>query len=279
MIEVAAIADAVRRAISLAAVELRPDALSAMETALGAERAPRAKRVLEQLIDNARIAHSDRVPLCQDTGTVWVWLELGEQECLSGDIYAAVDAAVAEAYRDGALRMSVVRDALTDRANTTDNTPAFMDITLRPGSGATVHVMLKGGGSDNSSVLEMLEPAAGIQGVRELVLRTVSAKATGACPPLVVGVGIGSTFDKVALLAKKALLRPIGEPSADSAVAAFERELMDAINASGIGPAGMGGDTTALAVNVLSAPCHIASLPVAVNMGCCAVRSVSIAVG
>ncbi|MCG2806837.1 MAG: fumarate hydratase [Coriobacteriia bacterium] len=279
MIEVAAIADAVRRAISLAAVELRPDALSAMETALGAERAPRAKRVLEQLIDNARIARTDRVPLCQDTGTVWVWLELGERECLSGDIYAAVDAAVAEAYRDGALRMSVVRDALTDRANTTDNTPAFMDITLRPGSGATVHVMLKGGGSDNSSVLEMLEPAAGIQGVRELVLRTVSAKATGACPPLVVGVGVGATFDKVALLAKKALLRPIGEPSADSAVAAFERELMDAINASGIGPAGMGGDTTALAVNVLSAPCHIASLPVAVNMGCCAVRSVSIDVG
>ncbi|MBU4555397.1 MAG: fumarate hydratase [Actinobacteria bacterium] len=272
-------ADAVRRAISLAAVELRPDALSAMETALGAERAPRAKRVLEQLIDNARIARTDRVPLCQDTGTVWVWLELGERECLSGDIYAAVDAAVAEAYRDGALRMSVVRDALTDRANTTDNTPAFMDITLRPGSGATVHVMLKGGGSDNSSVLEMLEPAAGIQGVRELVLRTVSAKATGACPPLVVGVGVGATFDKVALLAKKALLRPIGEPSADSAVAAFERELMDAINASGIGPAGMGGDTTALAVNVLSAPCHIASLPVAVNMGCCAVRSVSIDVG
>ena len=276
MVEVAAIADAVRRAISLAAVELRPDALSAMETALGAERAPRAKRVLEQLVDNARIARAEHVPLCQDTGTVWVWLELGGQECLSGDVYAAVDAAVAEAYRDGALRMSVARDALTDRTNTTDNTPAFVDITLRPGSGATVHVMLKGGGSDNSSVLEMLEPAAGMEGVRELVLRTVREKATGACPPLVVGVGVGATFDKVALLAKKALLRPIGEPSDNASVAAFERELMDEINASGIGPAGMGGDTTALAVNVLSAPCHIASLPVAVNMGCCAVRSVSI---
>ncbi|MDO9108792.1 MAG: fumarate hydratase [Coriobacteriia bacterium] len=276
MIEVAAIADAVRRAISLVAVELRPDALVAMETALGVERAPRARRVLEQLIDNARIARTDCVPLCQDTGTVWVWLELGGQECVSGDIYAAVDAAVADAYRDGALRMSVARDALTDRTNTTDNTPAFIDITFRPRSGATVHVMLKGGGSDNSSVLEMLEPAAGMEGVRELVLRTVSAKATGACPPLVVGVGVGATFDKVALLAKKALLRPIGEPSANASVAAFERELLDAINASGIGPAGMGGDTTALAVNVLSAPCHIASLPVAVNMGCCAVRSVSI---
>lgn len=276
MIAVAAIADAVRRAISLAAVELRPDALAAMETALAAERAPRAKRVLEQLVDNARIARADRVPLCQDTGTVWVWLELGDAECLAGDLYAAVDAAVAEAYRDGALRMSVARDALTDRTNTADNTPAFVDITLRPGSGATVHVMLKGGGSDNSSVLEMLEPAAGMEGVRDLVLRTVSAKATGACPPLVIGVGVGATFDKVALLAKKALLRPIGEPSHDSTVAAFERELMDAVNASGIGPAGMGGDTTALAVNVLSAPCHIASLPVAVNMGCCALRSVSV---
>ncbi len=276
MIEALAIADAVREAVLEAAVTLRPDVARALEAAALSERSERGKRVLEQLVANARIASTDRVPLCQDTGTVWVWIELGAQECLKGDLCAEIDAAVADAYRVGALRMSVARDALFDRSNTGDNTPAFLDISLRPGTGASVHVMLKGGGSDNSSALVMLEPSAGVEGVREFVLRVVADKATGACPPLVVGVGVGATFDKVGTLAKKALLRAIDQPSSDPQTAQFEAELLAAINALGIGPAGLGGDTTALAVNVITAPCHIAALPVAVNMGCCAVRSASV---
>lgn len=276
MVEVARIAAAVRSGVLEAARALRPDVADALTRALGTERSERGRRVLSQLVENAAIAERDRVPLCQDTGTVWVWVELGEQECLDGDLYAAVDTAVAEAYREGALRMSVARDALFDRSNTGDNTPAFVDVTFRPGTGATVHVMLKGGGSDNSSAIGMLDPSAGLDGVREFVLRVVTEKAAGACPPVVVGVGVGSTFDKVASLAKKALLRPVDCSSADPRVAAFERDLLEAVNATGIGPAGLGGDMTALVVSVITAPCHIAALPVAVNMGCCAARSVSI---
>ena len=216
------------------------------------------------------------MPLCQDTGTCWVRLEVGEELSIPGDILSQVDDAVARAYTDGRLRMSVVRDALFDRANTGDNTPAFAEITTKPGHGATLHVLLKGGGSDNASRVVMLAPGAGIEGVRKVVLDCVREKAANACPPLVVGVGVGATFDKVAGLAKHALLREIGTPAATPEHAAFERELLDAINATGIGPGALGGKTTALAVHLETAPCHIAALPVAVNMGCSAMRSASI---
>jgi tartrate/fumarate subfamily iron-sulfur-dependent hydro-lyase alpha chain len=272
----ARIAEAVRAGILSAACDLRPDALEAMRAAADAERSERGRAVLEQLVENAEIAAADRVPLCQDTGTVWVRIELGETESVTGDLQGAVDAAVASAYRDAGLRMSLVRDALTDRANTGDNTPAFVEVGFRPGAGVTVHVMLKGGGSDNASRVEMLSPDAGADGIERLVVETVKAKATGACPPLVVGVGVGTTFDKVGGLAKKALLRPVGSANPDPDVAALEARLLSAINATGIGPAGLGGDTTALAVHVATAPCHIAALPVAVNLGCCAVRSATI---
>lgn len=278
MVSVASIAAAVAEGIAEAATSLRPDVLLAMERALPTEASPRGREVLEQLLANARIASADRVPLCQDTGTVWVWVELGAAECLDGDLQAAVDAAVADAYRANALRMSVVRDALGDRTNTRDNTPALVDVSLRPGAGATVHVMLKGGGSDNASALAMLDPSAGADGITRFVLETVSARATGACPPLVVGVGVGSTFDGVAKLAKKALLRPLDVPAVTDAAAALEAELLVGINALGIGPAGLGGTTTALGVRVASAPCHIAALPVAVNLGCSALRSATVEV-
>jgi tartrate/fumarate subfamily iron-sulfur-dependent hydro-lyase alpha chain len=277
VVRVAAIAHAVRSAIAEAATTLRPDVLAAMRAAAAAEPSPRGREVLAQLLGNAEVADRDSVPLCQDTGTVWVWIELGAGECLDGDLQAAVDDAVRLAYREGALRMSVVRDALLDRTNTGDNTPAFVDVTFRPGVGATVHVMLKGGGSDNASALAMLDPAAGEAGVRRFVLDTVAAKATGACPPLVVGVGVGGTFDSVGKLAKKALLVPLDRPSG-AAVAALETALLAEINALGIGPAGLGGRTTALSVRVLSAPAHIAALPVAVNLGCSAVRSATVEV-
>lgn len=272
-----AIADAVREAISTIAHTLRPDVLQAIESAVLSEPSPRGQRVLAQLAENSHIAARDRVPLCQDTGTVWVWVEIGEQECVPRGLQHAIDDAVRAAYSENALRMSVVRDALWDRTNTGDNTPAFVELSVRPGTGATVHVMLKGGGSDNSSALAMLDPADGADGVLDFVVRTVRAKATGACPPLVIGIGVGSTFDKVGSLAKKALLRPLGI-SFKGAAATFEQELLVAVNATGIGPAGLGGRTTALGVNVLTAPCHIATLPVAVNMGCSAMRSTTVEV-
>ena len=281
MLTSAKIADAVRAAIPRAAASLRPDALVAMRAALESERSARGRAVLGQLVANADLAARDSMPLCQDTGTVWVRVELGADECVCGDLQAAIDIAVAEAYRDARLRMSVVRDALLDRENTRDNTPAFVDVALgvRQGTGATVHVMLKGGGSDNASRIEMLAPSAGIEGVKRIVLETVEAKATGACPPLVIGVGVGATFDKVGGLAKKALLRQIGSRPSDPRIAELEAELLATVNATGIGPGGLGGDTTALAVHIATAPCHIAALPVAVNLGCSAVRSASVEVG
>ena len=281
MLSASRVAAAVKEAIPRVADSLRPDALEALRAAARSERSPRGRAVLEQLLANADIAATDSVPLCQDTGTVWVRIELGAEECLCGDVQSEIDAAVALSFRDAKLRMSVVRDALFDRGNTGTNTPAFVDVVqaAHPGRGATVHLMLKGGGSDNASRVEMLPPSAGIEGVRRFVLETVEARATGACPPLLVGVGVGSTFDKVAGLAKRALLRPIGEAPAGPSIAAFEAQLLAAINATGIGPGGLGGDTTALAVHVVTAPCHIAALPVAVNLGCSAVRSATIQVG
>lgn len=276
MVDSAAIAEAVYAAIGQAATGLRPDFLAALEAAVETEESPRGRRVLEQLVANAEMAAEDRVPLCQDTGTVWVRVTLGADERLGGDLQAAVDDAVARAYAANALRMSVARDALSDRSNTGDNTPAFIDVLMRPGTGATVEVMLKGGGSDNASAVAMLEPAAGTEGIVRTVVAAVEAKATSACPPLLIGVGVGSTFDKVAGLAKKALLRPVGMGARTAEAAALEEELLDAVNATGIGPAGLGGTTTALGVNVETAPCHIAALPVAVNMGCSAVRSATV---
>ncbi len=275
MISSADIAQGVHRAILEAAVTLRPDVVEALERARKSERSERGQHVLDQLAQNARIAERDRVPLCQDTGTVWIRIELGSEDCMNGDIQAAIDDAVASAYAEGALRMSVAKDALSDRSNTGNNTPAFVEIVSRPGTGATVHVMLKGGGSDNSSAVAMLEPADGVAGIERFVLDTVSAKVIGACPPVVIGVGIGATFDKVGGLAKMALLRPLSQAARTPDAAALQERLLAAVNSTGIGPAGLGGDTTALAVQVVTAPCHIAALPVAVNMGCSAMRSVT----
>jgi fumarate hydratase subunit alpha len=266
------IAAAVYEAVRKAAVSLRPDVLASIEAAAEHEPSPRGRSVLAQMVQNAAMAEADGVPLCQDTGTVSVRIEFGPDVCPDDAMLGAVDAAVASAYRDGALRMSVVTDALLDRTNTGDNTPAFVDLVLRADAGARVDVMLKGGGSDNASLVAMLDPSEGRDGVRRTVLAVVSAKAASACPPLLIGVGVGSTFDRVAGLAKHALLRPIGGSGA-SDLGTFEQELLDAVNATGIGPGGFGGRTTALAVHVETAPCHIAALPVAVNLGCCAVRS------
>jgi fumarate hydratase class I/fumarate hydratase subunit alpha len=273
MVTRAALVEAISSAIGEAAVTLRPDVRAALRTALDVEPSERGRAVLAQLLENADIACTGRVPVCQDTGSVWVRLTLGTDQGLPGDLQALADEAVAGAHRGGGLRMSMVRDALFDRTNTGDNTPALLAVSLRQGTGAEVDVMLKGGGSDNASALAMLSPSAGVEGVRRFVLDTVEARAAGACPPLVVGVAAGGTFDTVAGLAKGALLREIGSPAQGAQAAGLEAALLADINATGIGPAGLGGRTTALAVHVVTAPCHIAALPVAVNLGCCAMRS------
>ena len=271
------VAEVVEKAIPHIAFDLRPDVLAGIQRAAEAEQDPRGKLVLSQLLENSKIAAEDRVPLCQDTGTTWICLELGRDDCsLASDPFESVDAAVARAYKAGKLRMSTLRDALVDRSNPGDNTPAFTELKFVDGRGAKLHIMLKGGGSDNASIVEMLPPGAGWEGVKNVVLKRVAYKASSACPPLIVGVGVGTTFDKVGGLAKHALLRPVDEPNADERVAAYEDELLEAINAMGIGAGALGGAATALACHIETAPCHIAALPVAVNMGCSAMRSITV---
>ena len=271
------VGEAVYDAIRQCAVTLRPDFRKAVEAARE-EAAPESREagVLDRILENARIGATDGVPICQDTGSVWVCLEVGESLAVPGNIFSRVNDAVARAYTDGRLRMSLVRDALFDRANTGDNTPAFCELKLVPGDSATLHVLLKGGGSDNASRVVMLPPGAGADSVRRVVIDCVREKAANACPPLVIGLGVGATFDKVAGLAKHALLREVGSSAASAEAAAFEEELLAEVNALGIGPAALGGAPTALAVHLETAPCHIAALPVAVNMGCCAMRSASV---
>ncbi len=275
------IARVVYEAILSCATTLRPDVLNAIKVARDeacnhSKNETRAAGILSQMIENAQIAENDRVPLCQDTGVVWVCLEVGEQLCLPAHIFSLVDDAVANAYLDGHLRMSMVHDALFNRSNTNDNTPAICEVNIVEGNKATLHVLLKGGGSDNASRVVMLSPDAGADGVEHFVIDTVREKAANACPPLIIGLGVGSTFDKVASLSKHALLREIGSPAQNDEAAQFEQRLLNAVNDTLIGPAALGGTPTALAVHLISAPCHIAALPVAINMGCCAMRSISI---
>ncbi len=270
------VARAVYDAIPRIACVLPHDVRAALEGARAAEGDTRGAVVLGHLLENADIAERDHVPICQDTGTVWVCLEVGPDVSVPGDVFACVDDAVARAYTEARLRKSVVRDALVDRANTGDNTPAFTDVHFVDAPGARVHVLLKGGGSDNASRVTMLTPGAGREGIIAEVMDCVAHKAANACPPLVIGIGVGGTFDKVAGMAKSALLREVGTPADDSRVAEFERELLDKVNASGMGPGALGGKTLALAVHVNTAPCHIAALPLAINMGCSAMRRATV---
>ena len=266
------VADAISSALPDLAFDLPRDIEQGLAQAAEREGSPRAAEVLRLLTENARVAHTDRVAICQDTGSVWVCLEAGPDVAVAGDALAGVNDAVAKAYIEGNLRKSIVKDALFDRANTGDNTPAFCEVKLVDKPGARIHIMLKGGGSDNASRVVMLTPGAGKQGIVDALLACVHEKAANACPPLVIGIGIGTTFDKVAGLAKHALMRPIDEPNPDPQAAALEAELLELVNATGIGAGALGGATTALAVRVETAPCHIAALPLAINMGCSAMR-------
>ena len=228
---------------------------------------PQAKEILECIIENYQIADEKNQPVCQDTGVACVFLKIGQDVHVSGDITEAVNEGVRQGYDEGYLRKSVVRDPL-DRVNTGDNTPAMLYFQIVPGDKIEITVAPKGFGSENMSKIAMLRPSDGLQGVKDFVIKTVEEAGPNPCPPIVVGVGIGGTFDKAAYLAKKALLRPVNIPNGDDFYADLEKELLDEINNLGIGPQGFGGRTTALAVNIEQYPTHIAGLPVAVNINC-----------
>lgn len=243
------------------------------------ERATRdvAQVVLDQLLENAHLARQQRIPYCQDTGLVVVFVEMGREVRVAGDdIYGAIDAGVRQGYREGYLRPSVVANPLQRDTNTGDNTPAIVHLEMVPGDLLRLHLAAKGGGSENMSALWMLTPAAGRAGIIEVIVEHIEQAGGKPCPPLVLGVGIGGDFELAALLAKKALFRPLGQPSEDAELAEIEQELLAAVNATGVGPMGLGGGDTALAVHVLSHPCHLASLPVALNVQCHAARHSSI---
>ena len=244
-----------------------------------AEREPSAvgRDILEQLLENARIAREEALPICQDTGLTVVFADLGQDVHITGgDFTEAVNAGVRQGCLAGPLRRSSVAEPLFERRNTGDNTPAVLHVRIVPGDRLRLRIVPKGAGSENKSVLKMLVPADGLKGVRQTVLNCVLAAGPNSCPPMVVGVGLGGTMELACLLAKRAAARDPGQANPDPRYAALETELLDMINATGIGPQGLGGITTALAVHVEWAPTHIASLPVAVNINCHAARHAEI---
>jgi fumarate hydratase subunit alpha len=266
------IAEALRRMAVEANTELGQDVLDAFARFQAAEESPTGRDILDQLRENARIAREEKLPLCQDTGFAVVFVELGQDVHLTGgDLYEAVNDGVRRGYQEGYLRKSIVADPLR-RKNTGDNTPAVVHVKLVPGEHVKLTFAPKGGGSENMSGVAMLRPADGVEGVKRFVLDRVSQAGPNPCPPTVVGVGIGGTFEVAAYLAKLALLRPLGQRHPDPYYAALEEELLSAVNRLGIGPAGLGGTTTSLDVHVEVHPCHIASLPVAVNIQCHSAR-------
>ena len=247
---------------------LTPDMQKALECAVTDEKSPIGQKVLGQLQDNLQIAQEDTIPICQDTGMAGVFLEIGQDVHFEGgSLTDAINEGVRQGYVDGYLRKSVVKDPLI-RENTKDNTPAVIHYDLVPGDKVKITVAPKGFGSENMSRIFMLKPADGIEGVKNAILTAVKDAGPNACPPMVVGVGIGGTFEKCALLAKKALTRPVDERSSIPYVKELEEEMLATINRLGIGPGGLGGSTTALAVNIDTYPTHIAGLPVAVNICC-----------
>jgi fumarate hydratase subunit alpha len=272
-IDVANIADAVARMSREANTQLPEDVVAALGAARENEDSANAREVLDQLLRNAERAGETGLPLCQDTGVAVVFVDLGQDVHLTGGaLQKAVDEGVRRGYDEGHLRKSIVRDPLDRSTNTGDNTPAVVHTRLVPGDQLTLHFAPKGGGSENMSALWMLTPAQGRQGVVEAITSQIAAAGGMPCPPLVLGVGIGGTFEVSALQAKRALLRPLGEPSPAEDLAELEREVLAAVNATGVGPMGLGGRTTALAVHIERHPCHIASLPLALNVQCHAAR-------
>jgi len=256
-----------------ACVYLPEDVLSAIKQARENEESPVARDVLDRILENTKIASEDKTPLCQDTGTAVVLLELGQEVHITGgDLYTAVNEGVRQGYDQGYLRKSMVNQPYSARVNTGDNTPAIIYTDIVPGDKLRIIAMPKGGGAENMARLAMLRPAQGRQGVIDFVVNAVDEAGSNPCPPVIVGVGIGGTAEKTVMLAKRALLRKVGKPNPDAEFAELEKEILQRVNNLGIGPQGFGGRTTALAVHVEAFPCHIASMPVAVNLQCHSAR-------
>jgi fumarate hydratase subunit alpha len=276
-VDVAAVTAAVRDLCITANYDLPVDVYDALVAAQETEESAVGREVLAQLVENADIAAADRVPICQDTGFAVVFAEVGQDVHLTGgDFEEAVHEGVRQGYGDGYLRKSVAREPGHARKNTTDNTPAIIHTSIVPGDRVTLTMMAKGGGAENMSSLNMLKPAQGWAGMADAVVDTVSRAGSNPCPPVIIGVGIGGTIEMVTLLAKKALLRDVGSTHPDPRIAEMEDELLARVNALGIGPQGLGGRITALDVFIEEMPCHIASMPMAVNVQCHAQRHKSV---
>ena len=267
IIQAAQVTDVVRRLCIQANCHLTEDVKNCITACRACETFPVAQNILDQIIENYRIADANDVPVCQDTGMACVFIDVGQDVHVEGSLEEAIHEGVRQGYAEGYLRKSVVGDPL-GRVNTGDNTPAMIYYSIVPGDQVHITVAPKGFGSENMSQIKMLKPSDGVQGVKDFVLKVVEEAGPNPCPPIVVGVGIGGTFDKAALLAKKALLRPVDVRHEESFYADLEAELLEKINGLGIGPQGFGGRTTALAVNIEKCPTHIAGLPVAVNINC-----------
>lgn len=262
-----AVTETVSRLCISANRNLPEDLKTRIKNCAAAESWPQAKEILEQIVENYEIAGKNQVPICQDTGMACVFLKVGQEVHVNGNLEEAVHEGVRQGYREGFLRKSVVADPL-NRVNTGDNTPAVIHYEIVSGDRLEITVVPKGFGSENMSAIKMLKPSDGVDGVVDFVLNTVLAAGANPCPPIVVGVGIGGTFEKAAYLAKRALLREVDSSNTDPYYAALEQALLTKINGLGIGPQGFGGATTALAVNIETYPTHIAGLPVAVNISC-----------
>lgn len=272
-IEYKTIVKTVKKMCMDANYDLPENVLRAFRSSVEKEASPLGRSILEQCIKNAEIARDERVPICQDTGLAVFFIKLGADVKIEGGILPdAINEGVRAGYKDGYLRKSSLSDPLFDRQNTTDNTPAIIHIEALEGDKLDITLAPKGGGAENMSRLAMLPPSAGEKGVVDFVVNTVVEAGGNPCPPTVIGVGIGGTFEKVAMLAKKALLHPLNEPNKDPRYDALEKEILKRINDSGVGPQGLGGRTTSFAVHIEWAPCHLASLPVAVNINCHAHR-------
>jgi len=253
--------------------DLGQDVVETLKQSLEKEESPSGKEILEMILENAVIAREERLPICQDTGFAVLFVELGQDvHIVGGQFEEAVNEGVRQGYTEGYLRKSIVDDPVLERKNTSDNTPAVIHTRIVPGEQIRIVFAPKGGGSENMSEVKMMKAADGIEGVKDFVVDKVKRSGGNPCPPVVVGVGIGGTFEKVAMLAKQALLRPLGQRHPDARFAAVEKEILERTNKLGIGPMGLGGRASVLDVHLEVFPCHIASMPVAVNMQCHAAR-------
>ena len=272
-IQASQVTEAVKRMCIKGNVDLPCDVASCIEKRMAEEDWRPAKEILERIVENYRLAAETGKPICQDTGMAVVFVEIGQDGHVNGNLAEAINEGVRQGYREGFLRKSVVADPI-DRVNTGDNTPAVIYYEIVPGDELVISIAPKGFGSENMSRVAMLRPSDGLQGVVKFIIETVEKAGPNPCPPVVVGVGVGGTFEKAAMMAKKALLRPLDEKNPDPVYDALENELLEAINKLGIGPQGFGGKTTALAVNIEKFPTHIAGLPVAVNISCHVTRHI-----